>query len=164
MTQAEPVTVTGSVAILGGHLGVVPAQPPDRIGDPDDIGLTLDGEKLPVVGQRVEVRGTLHARVLDVSDWEPAPESAWAWSTVRPVKVAGIDEAIAHEVVDAVPEGYCRSIGESKAMNGRYVVELQVDRLTDEVVEWVAEQPPGSVLLYPFITPAALAGCVAIAH
>ncbi len=164
MALASLVIVTGCVVDVDGRVLLLPSQPPDVAGDPDDLGLVMTGEALPEIGSRVVAHGALVERTLQMSSLSPASESAWAWSTLPCLAVMGSDETTSDQIASSFPEGQVRSLGQSRTTGDNLVVTIQVDRLTEEIADWAAVKPAGSVLLYPFIAPALLADCPAIAH
>lgn len=156
--------VTGRVWDLDAELLIAPAEPPDVPADSEGLGLVLDGDDLPSPGLQVRIVGDVSGRVVRVRSWAEVPDSGWAWSISPSVGSAtGNDEETSDRISDSVPKEWIRSIGGHRTPGGQWVVTLQVDRLTSEMTDWAAAQPPGSVLLYPFIAPTSLTTSSAIA-
>jgi hypothetical protein len=146
------VIVSGRVVAIGDGRALVPATlaPDSR----SDCAVTLAGENLPPLDCNASASGELIEQHLTVSEWSlgPGPHP-----TLQPLPdLAGVEPFITSRVLGSLPaeDEEIASIGETKLAGGQRTALVQLIRITPKVSAWLAEQPPGSVYVYPFIRDA----------
>lgn len=132
-----------------GRLVIVPTSPQPKAAT--TCAVFLEGD-LPPIGERVEVWGELHGRVLTVTGLRVLADGLGsAWSTPDGTGV-GLDEAQA-VALSFSPDWGLLSGGVSTTSQGGHVAVIEVDRMTPEVIRWASSQPADAFVLIPFIQP-----------
>lgn len=157
------MTAVGSVIVTERGLLLVPTGPPSTDepydplrgphGDPDSqYALSLSGYDLPSAGQRAAVTGRLSGRALEVDHWRTEPIATSPWVVGERCHEAGVESDLAQAILLDVPDQWrIIDCGATKTTSGGRVAQLAVDRVTDEMRDWLARQPEGAVRLSWFI-------------
>lgn len=119
--------------------------------DPNsEFALSLHGHDLPSDGQRVAVTGRLSGRAIEVDRWRAEPIATSTWVADRPA--VGVEPEVAQaNLLDAPDHWRVIESGATKTMSGGRLANLTVERLTDEMRDWLARQPEGAARLSWFI-------------
>jgi hypothetical protein len=99
-------------------------------------------------------RGELVEQRLAVSEWEPEADPH---PTLQPFPdLAGADPDVTAIVLDNLPadDDEIASTGMTKLADGHRTALVQLVRISPKVAAWLAEQPSGSIYVYPFIRDA----------
>jgi hypothetical protein len=157
------VIAVGSVMLTDSGLLLVPTGPPTSDdpydpchgphGDPDsEFALWLSGQDLPSAGQRVAVTGRLSWREMEVHDWRTEPIGTSTWVGTGRCLAVGVEPDVAHAILEDVPDQWLIiEMGETRTTSGGRLANLTVDRVTDEILDWLSRQPEGAVRLSSFI-------------
>lgn len=146
------VRVIGSLVDRDGSRVVVPTAPSLDPFSPHAI--VLRGQ-YPPIGRRVSLIGELSEGYLEVAAFEVLPGPLGeAWSTPD---VDGVSDDIAQRVARSFPEEWgLISGGVSTTTYQNRVAIIEVARLTPRIASWQTQQPPGSLILIPFVASADL--------
>ena len=159
----DHVTAVGSVLLTDRGLLLVPTGPPNTDetydplhgphGDPDsEYALSLSGPDLPSAGERAAVTGRLSGRAMEVDHWRTEPIATSAWAVGERHNEAGVEPDLAQAILLDAPDRWrIISSGAAKTTSGGWVAQLVVDRMRDEMRDWLARQPKGAVRLSWFI-------------
>jgi hypothetical protein len=157
------VTAVGSVMLTEGGLLLVPTGPPSTDepydpfhgphGDPEsEFALSLSGPDLPSAGQRAAVTGSLSGRAMQVDHWRTEPIATSPWAVTGRCHEPGVEPDVAHAILDGVPDEWpIIECGATTSTSGGHIATLTVDRVTNEMRDWLSRQPEGAVRLSSFI-------------
>ena len=146
------VIVSGRVVSTDDGRALVPASldPQDRA----DCAIILTGANLPPPACNASARGEMIDQRLAVAEWslDPDPHPA----NVPLSDLPGADSAAVDRALDTLPveDSNMISVGADQVIDGKTRAQIQVVSATAGLAAWLADQPPGSVYVYPFIRDA----------